>query len=331
MTLEELTLAYLKASAKPRRAPGGRRMSALTHAGQPAGPEASRSRERGGARLADLAWLTWRQHRTVIIAGLAIAAAVTGSIALRCRAHHGDQPGVRERGLPGGSVRRGARGLLRTDQSDDLPHPRGDAPAAAGRHVPWRPAPGPRARAAHPAARLEPGRHAAALAVDQARRPRRDDSGGGRGGIAASGHLAAVASIATGQSLFSGNAFLVSGMLPLVQSVVWLAVGVALGAAFRRTLPAIFTALVGYGAAYLLVERAYPSFMTPLTALAPLGSDQGSAAQFGPTAWSSRTPQARSTTHPATPSARPCSRSASPQTTCPRARSTRAWRRSATS
>ena len=54
-------------------------MSALTHAGQPA-PAASRSRERGGARLADLAWLTWRQHRTVIIAGLAIAAAVTGSM-----------------------------------------------------------------------------------------------------------------------------------------------------------------------------------------------------------------------------------------------------------
>jgi hypothetical protein len=98
---------------------------------------------------------------------------------------------------------------------------------------------------------------------------------------AAAGHLADVASIATGQSLFSGNAFLVTGMLPLAQSVAWLAVGVALGAAYRRTLPAIFTALIGYGAAYLLVERVYPSLMTPLTALAPLGSDQGSAAQLG--------------------------------------------------
>ena len=58
-------------------------------------------------------------------------------------------------------------------------------------------------------------------------------------------------------------------MLPLAQSVAWLAVGVALGAAFRRTLPAIFTVLIGYGAAYLLVERAYPSFMAPVTALAP--------------------------------------------------------------
>jgi hypothetical protein len=99
---------------------------------------------------------------------------------------------------------------------------------------------------------------------------------------AAAGHLAAVVSIATTrQSLFSGNAFLVTGMLPLAQSVVWLAVGVALGAAFRRTLPAIFTALIGYGAAYLLVERAYPSFMAPLTALAPLGDDQDSGARLG--------------------------------------------------
>jgi hypothetical protein len=98
---------------------------------------------------------------------------------------------------------------------------------------------------------------------------------------AAAGHLAHVVSTATGQSLFSGNAFLVTGMLPLMQSVVWLVVGVALGAAFRRTLPAIFTALIGYGAAYLLVERVYPSFMAPLTALTPLGGGQGPDAGAG--------------------------------------------------
>jgi hypothetical protein len=39
--------------------------------------------------------------------------------------------------------------------------------------------------------------------------------------------------------------------------------------------------LIGYGAAYLLVERVYPSFMAPVTALAPLGGDQGSAARLG--------------------------------------------------
>jgi hypothetical protein len=69
---------------------------------------------------------------------------------------------------------------------------------------------------------------------------------------AAAGHLAHVVSIATVLDLFSGTAFLVTGMLPLAQSVAWLAVGVALGA-------------------------AYPSFMTPLTALVPIGDSQGSA------------------------------------------------------
>jgi hypothetical protein len=65
---------------------------------------------------------------------------------------------------------------------------------------------------------------------------------------------------------------------PLVQSVVWLAADVALGAAYRRTLPAIFTALVG---AYFVVQWAYPSFMTPLTALVPIGPDQASPARLG--------------------------------------------------
>jgi hypothetical protein len=55
-------------------------MSALTHADQPGAPATSHSRPRGGARLIDLAWLTWRQHRTAIIAGLVLTAAVTASM-----------------------------------------------------------------------------------------------------------------------------------------------------------------------------------------------------------------------------------------------------------
>jgi hypothetical protein len=160
-------------------------MSALTQADKLT-PATGRSRERGGARLADLAWLAWSQDVTPqrwLWTKLAVLGAMT---------------------------------------------------AAAGAAV-----------------------------------------------SAAADHLAAVVNTATGQSIFSGNAFLVTGMLPLVQSVVWLAVGVALGAAFRRTLPAIFTALIGYGAAYLLVERVYPSLMAPVTALAPLGDDHGSAARLG--------------------------------------------------
>jgi ABC-type transport system involved in multi-copper enzyme maturation permease subunit len=73
---------------------------------------------------------------------------------------------------------------------------------------------------------------------------------------AAAGHLEATVSIATGQSLFSlgsGAGLLVTGMLPLAaQTVAWLAIGVALGAAYRRTLPAIFTALTSYIAVLFL-------------------------------------------------------------------------------
>src|SRR5215469_2658676 len=59
--------------------PGGRRMSALSTPGS-ATPVAYRGQGRGGARLADLVWLTWRQHRPVILVGLAVAGVVTGSM-----------------------------------------------------------------------------------------------------------------------------------------------------------------------------------------------------------------------------------------------------------
>ena len=80
---------------------------------------------------------------------------------------------------------------------------------------------------------------------------------------AAAWYLADMVSIATGKSLFSlfsGAGFLVTGILPLaLQTVLRYAVGVALGAAYRRTLPAIFTALTGYIAVLFLVVWQYPS------------------------------------------------------------------------
>jgi hypothetical protein len=257
-------------------------MSAPTHAGQPAVPAASRGRERGGARLADLVWLTWRQHRTVIIAGLVIAAAVTGSmlyVAARITAINtecGNTP------CPDGSARAGSLGgsFGLTSLSAYLTLAVMLLPLLAGMFV------------GVPLLAREHEQRTLVLAWSQDVTPQRwlwtklavlgaMTAAAGAAVSAAAGHLADVATIATRQSLFSGNAFLVTGMLPLVQSVVWLAVGVALGAAYRRTLPAIFTALIGYGAAYLLVERVYPSFMAPVTALAPLGGDQGSAARLG--------------------------------------------------
>ena len=78
LTLEELTLAYLKTPAKPHPArrppyehPDSHRRSGLRgeHRPQPR-----------GARLIDLVWLAWRQHRAAIIAGLTLAGAVIGAI-----------------------------------------------------------------------------------------------------------------------------------------------------------------------------------------------------------------------------------------------------------
>jgi hypothetical protein len=79
-----------------------------------------------------------------------------------------------------------------------------------------------------------------------------------------------VLSIAADLSLFDGRAFQVTGMLPLTLSVVWLSVGVALGAAIRRTLPAAFAALAGYVGLFLLVQWRYSTFRTPLTTLVPV-------------------------------------------------------------
>ena len=256
-------------------------MSALTHAGQPA-PAAGRSRERGGARLADLAWLAWRQHRTVVIAGLAIAAAVTGSMLYVAARITAISQECGNAVCPDGSAQAasigGSFGL--TSLSAYLTLAVMLLPLLAGMFL------------GVPLLAREHEQRTLVLAWSQDVTPQRwlwtklavlgaMTAAAGAAVSAAAGHLAAVASIVTRYGLFSGNAFLVTGMLPLVQSLVWLAVGVALGAAFRRTLPAIFTALIGYGAAYLLVERVYPSFMAPVTALAPLGGDPGSAARLG--------------------------------------------------
>ena len=256
-------------------------MSALTHSGRPA-PAASRRRERGGTRLADLAWLTWRQHRTVVIAGLVIAAAVTGSmlyVAARITAINTECGNA---ACPDGSAQAaqlgGSFGLVTLSTYLTLAVML--LPLLAGMFL------------GTPLLAREHEQRTLVLAWSQDVTPQRwlwtklavlgaMTAAAGAAVSAAAGHLADAVSIATGHSLFTGNAFLVTGMLPLVQSVVWLAVGVALGAAFRRTLPAIFTALIGYGAAYLLVERVYPTLMAPVTALAPLGGDQGSAARLG--------------------------------------------------
>lgn len=91
---------------------------------------------------------------------------------------------------------------------------------------------------------------------------------------AASDHLAHVYAVASDESLFSGPPFLVTGMVPFVLSIVWFTVSVALGAAFRRTLPAAFASVAAFFGQLFLVQWRYPTFITPLATLIPVGKEQ---------------------------------------------------------
>jgi ABC-type transport system involved in multi-copper enzyme maturation permease subunit len=248
-------------------------MSTLTHTDHRA-PAANPGRSRGGARLIDLVWLTWRQHRAVIIAGLTVAAVVIGAILYVAARIAAINQACGNTACPGGSAQAasltGAFGL--TELSKYLSTVVMFVPLLAG------------VFAGIPLLAREHEQRTLLLAWSQDITPQRWlwtkfallatlTAAAGAAVSAAAGHLADVASIATGHSLFYGSAFLVTGMLPLVQSVAWFAAGVALGAAHRRTLPAIFTALVAYVGLYVLVQWAYPTFRTPLTALVPITGD----------------------------------------------------------
>lgn len=82
---------------------------------------------------------------------------------------------------------------------------------------------------------------------------------------AESDHLAHVLSNVAGGGMFTDKLFLDSGMLPLAVGVCWFALGVALGAAIRRTLPAALGVIVGFVALMLGVQWRYPTLMTPLS------------------------------------------------------------------
>ncbi|HUN32753.1 MAG TPA: hypothetical protein VMU95_12140 [Trebonia sp.] len=256
--------------------------SALTQAGLPATPAASPGRNHGGARLADLAWLTWRQHRAAIIAGLVLAAVVTaGLLYLAARITTiNTECGNTEcpTGAAAAAPLFGPFGLA--GLSGDLALAVMLMPLLAGVFL------------GVPLLAREHEQRTLLLAWSQDITPQRWlwtklailgglTAAAGAAMSAAVAHLAHVASIATGLDLFSGLAFLVTGWLPLVQSLAWLAVGVALGAAYRRTLPAIFTTLAGYAAAYYLVQWLYPTFRAPLTGLVPIGNNQSSPPGLG--------------------------------------------------
>jgi hypothetical protein len=248
-------------------------LSTLTHADHPA-PAANPGRSRGGARLIDLVWLTWRQHRAVIIAGLTLAGVVIGAIlSLTARITMINHE-CGNTACSGGSAQAaslaGAFGL--SELSNYLTIVVMFLPLLAGVFL------------GIPLLAREHEHRTLLLAWSQDIAPQRWlwtklallgvlTAAAGAAVSAAAGHLADAISVATGHSLFYGGAFLVTGTVPLAQSVVWVIAGVALGAAYRRTLPAIFTALVAYIGLYFLVQWRYPTFMTPLTALVPITGD----------------------------------------------------------
>jgi hypothetical protein len=229
---------------------------------------------RGGARLIDLVWLTWRQHRAVIIASLTLAAMLTGAILYLAARITTISHECGNTACPGGSARAasltGTFGL--SELSNYLSIVVMFLPLLAGVFL------------GIPLLAREHEQRTLLLAWSQDITPQRWvwtklallgalTAAAGAAVSAAAGHLADVISIASGHSLFYGSAFLVSGMVPLAQSAVWFIAGVALGAAYRRTLPAIFTALVAYIGLYFVVQWQYPTFMTPLTALVPISGD----------------------------------------------------------
>ncbi len=87
----------------------------------------------------------------------------------------------------------------------------------------------------------------------------------------ASDHLEHVGTDVGPDDLFRYEAFLATGMLPVAISLCWFAVGVALGAALRRTLPAVFGVIAGFIGLMFLVQFRYPTLMKPLGMWRPFG------------------------------------------------------------
>jgi hypothetical protein len=89
---------------------------------------------------------------------------------------------------------------------------------------------------------------------------------------AAADHLAHVLHDVGDGSMFDGQLFLDSGMLPLAIGVSWFAVGVALGAAVRRILPAAMAVIVGFVGLMLTVQWRFPTLVTPVSRFVTFGT-----------------------------------------------------------
>ncbi|SCG65106.1 ABC transporter permease [Micromonospora humi] len=94
------------------------------------------------------------------------------------------------------------------------------------------------------------------------------------GGV--SDHLERTTALVAPVTLFDYLPFLNTGMLPVAISIAWFAVGVALGAAIRRTLPAVFVVIAGFFGLTYLVQWRYPTLLEPLSVTLRVGGpDRG--------------------------------------------------------
>ncbi|MGC1212010.1 MAG: ABC transporter permease [Micromonospora sp.] len=90
-----------------------------------------------------------------------------------------------------------------------------------------------------------------------------------------SDHLAHLETQVAPGNLFEYLPFLNTGMLPVAVSICWFAVGVALGAAVKRTLPAVFGLIAGFIGLTYLVQWCYPTLLKPLSAHLRVGGPDG--------------------------------------------------------
>lgn len=227
-----------------------------------------------GGRTIDLAWLTWRQHRTAIVASIALIAALTAYIlyvAARITAIN-QQCGntICPDNSPQYPALHATFGLLQI--ASYLAIALRFLPLLIGVFL------------GVPLLTREHEQRTLILAWSQDITPQRWlwtklalfaglTAALTAAAAAAGDHLAHVLVIASNKTLFGEVLFPITGVYPtMALSVVWLIVGVAVGAATRRTLPAAFAALAGYIALYVLVQWRYPIFRTPVTATMPVSA-----------------------------------------------------------
>ena len=264
-------------------------MSTLTDPAPISTPAADGQQSPRGGRLTDLIWLTWRQHRTTIMASIALIAILTASLLYVAARITTIIQQCGNAACPDNTTQyaalQGPFGLLQV--ASYLTITVLFLPLLIGVFL------------GIPLLAREHEQRTLLLAWSQDITPQRwlwtklallaaVTAALSAAAAAASDHLAHVLSIAADKSLFDGREFQVTGMLPLTLSVVWLVIGVALGAAIRRTLPAAFAALAGYIGLFFLVQWRYPTFRTPLTAAVPVavgrqngvGSDPNSLVRY---------------------------------------------------